>query len=282
MEVRYYLRSLQCTVRATKSIHLSLHFRNSGWDHKHLYFPLMVPGPHHIYRNGKVITFLPGNKWLHFFFFPRHIEFMHSVWFLSWASFYIYLHWISDDISSPIIQPLPVLSLTAGDSALWLTLDEQTSKSSWELHWFLQHEGALTQIHKLAGVLRPPGLPGTVTHISQPCCGGVLIRFKPSGNARIPHKGSKGRFVLQAADLPLLHLHGHSHGEKPRGNRATPSSGCAWMHFVSCTVLLHWPEDHWLGAGRKLWLNKLVALFVALLVVGFMDFFLIGRNPTTI
>lgn len=112
---------------------------------------------------------------------------------------------------------------------------------------------------------------------------GVLIRFKPSGNARTPHKGSKGRFVLQAADLPLLHLHGHSHGEKPRGNRATPSSSCAWMHFVSCTVLLHWPENHWLGAGRKLWLNKLVALFVVLLVVGFMDFFfLIGKNPTTI
>lgn len=113
---------------------------------------------------------------------------MHAFWFLPWASFYIYLHWISDDILSPIIQSLSILSLTARGLALWLTLEEQTSKSSTQLHFSSMNQ----PWHKLVWVLRPPGVPRSVTCSSHRWRWGFLTGVKHSGNAPVPHRDSKG------------------------------------------------------------------------------------------
>lgn len=80
IEVRYYVRSLQPTMRAAKSIHLSLHIRNSVWDQNIYLLSTNGLRAYHIYRNGKVITFLPGKKKITFFsLFFRHTAFMHSL-----------------------------------------------------------------------------------------------------------------------------------------------------------------------------------------------------------
>lgn len=116
----------------------------------------------------------------------------------------------------------------------------------------LQHERAVTQID--LGPAATRGAKDRHLHLPPLVLG---VSNQVQALRKCSCSTQRHQRVVQVAvcwpDTAPLHM--HSHREKPRGNQS--SSCSAWMHFVSCTVLLHWPENRSLGRGRKHWLNKL-------------------------
>lgn len=177
---------------------------------------------------------------------------MHSLWFFSCTSFYIYLHLISYCILSLIAQSFTILSLTELDRiqpcGSQLGFDEQTAKSSKHLRCSSMNHPHYRLARDLQPVLNfslSTKLKDCQCHQDcHPHVSSQTLGFsnhiqdfrKCSCSTTTGETGSNG-------SLMTWHCLLHSHRKDSKGKH---SSSCStWMAFVSYTFLLHWPESHW-------------------------------------